>query len=235
MARLALTPQLDHLLASVEAARATLDAEAIHQVRVTSRRLRVFLVLAGVPVLQSDLRWLAGALSRVRDLDVVADSALGERGPFAEWLGSQRTLARAEAMAVLRHPRLEGLLQALATVEPVRRRAAVPRSARLDDAVETAWVALERAEETTQALEALHRVRRRARAARYAREWLELDVSEPRRLQEAAGAVCDVIALRALLLEFDAASPGRAVKDARGLEQTLRETLLPMLRSSAGR
>ena len=47
--------------------------------------------------------------------------------------------------------------------------------------------------------EALHALRRKLRRVRYAREWLGLDASVHERAQEALGAVCDVLALEALL------------------------------------
>lgn len=223
--RLALTPQLEHLRASVEAARATLDPEAIHQARVASRRLRVFLTLAQVPVLHDDLRWLARALSRLRDLDVVR--AEGLRGPFSAWLGRQHVKARHEARVVLQHPRLEGLLKALAFVEPVSERKARTQRDRLVGEVDDAWAALSAAR-PPKALDALHRLRRRARSARYASEWLGLDVTPFRRLQEAAGAACDVMALAVLVEEYEQATKA-ASTDAVRLVATVREQLVPVL------
>jgi CHAD domain-containing protein len=223
--RLALTPQLEHLRASVEAARATLDPEAIHQARVASRRLRVFLTLAEVPVLRDDLRWLARALSRLRDLDVVRGEGL--RGPFRRWLEGQHAEARHEASVVLQHPRLEGLVMALASIEPVSRRKARTQRDRLVGEVDDAWAALSAAQ-PPQALDALHRLRRRARSARYANEWLGLDATPFRRLQEAAGAACDVMALAALVEAYGQATKA-ASADAVRLEAMVREQLVPAL------
>ncbi|MCU0695088.1 MAG: CHAD domain-containing protein [Myxococcaceae bacterium] len=203
MARLTLTPQLEHLRASVEAARATLEPEAIHQARVASRRLRVFLTLGGVHVLRDDLRWLARALSRLRDLDVAMAERFG--GDFGRWLTAQHEVARRAATDVLQHPRLDGVLRALSFVGPVPKRLALERRSLLVDAVETAWIDLRKASRAG-ALEALHRVRRRARSARYASEWLGAEPGPFRRLQEAAGAACDVMALGALVREYEAAT-----------------------------
>ncbi|MDX2011439.1 MAG: CHAD domain-containing protein [Myxococcaceae bacterium] len=229
MARLTLTPQLEHLRASVEAARSTLDVEAIHQARVASRRLRVFLSLGDVHVLHDDLRWLARGLSRVRDLDVVQAEGLG--GDFGHWLRAQHEAARVDARAVLEHPRLDGLLRALAFVEPLSRRQAEARREALVDEVEAAWGAFREAP-GHEVLEALHRLRRRARSARYASEWVGAETAPFRRLQEAAGAACDVIALGALVREYEAQASVTSA-DAPQLEAVVRERLVPALLAQA--
>lgn len=223
--RLTLTPQLEHLRACVEAARATLEPEAIHQARVASRRLRVFLTLAQVPVLHDDLRWLSRGLSRLRDLDVVR--AEGWRGPFAAWLDAEHVAARRDAAALLQQPRLEGLLRALAVVAPLRKRQARTGHEAFIEAVDEAWDALGDAR-PAEVLSALHRLRRRARSARYACEWLGLDAARYRQLQEAAGAACDVIALAALVRAFERDTRG-ASSDAARLLEAVRARLVPPL------
>ncbi|MCA2981413.1 MAG: CHAD domain-containing protein [Myxococcaceae bacterium] len=223
MARPSLTPMLEHLRASVEAARATLAPEAVHQVRVASRRLRVFLTLAQVPVLRGDLRWLARALSRVRDLDVVLEAGVDASGPFSRWLRRQRVAAHREAARALAQPRVDGVLRALSTVAPLARRRALEQSQTLDGAVDEAWRGLRAAAPAT-VLEALHRLRRCARSARYAREWLGRDASAPRWVQEVAGPACDVIALSRLVREFEGEGAGR---DSARLLAVVRARLLP--------
>src|SRR6266699_6169114 len=50
------------------------DAEALHDFRVATRRSRALLrPSSGVDELQRELRWLAGLLGPVRDLDVLID------------------------------------------------------------------------------------------------------------------------------------------------------------------
>jgi CHAD domain-containing protein len=178
-----------------------------------------------VPVLHDDLRWLSRGLSRLRDLDVV--SAEGWRGPFAAWLDAEHVAAQRDAAALLQHPRLEGLLRALAVVAPLRRRPARDGHEALVDAVDAAWKALRDARPAG-VLSALHRLRRRARSARYACEWLGLDASRFRLIQEAAGAACDVVALAGLVEAFER-DTSAASSDAARLVATVRKALVPAL------
>ncbi|MCH7231634.1 CHAD domain-containing protein [Glycomyces sp. L485] len=78
------------------------EADAVHQMRVATRRLRSLLsaygdLYAEIPVSRQRLRWLAGVLGEVRDLEVL-------RMRFAEHLGQDRPqwfdeLAEAERRA----------------------------------------------------------------------------------------------------------------------------------------
>lgn len=70
--------QVRELLSHEKAARRGKDAEAVHQMRVQTRRLRAALALFSSVVRpprragRARLRWVSRALGRVRDLDVVA-------------------------------------------------------------------------------------------------------------------------------------------------------------------
>ena len=75
------------------------DPEWVHQMRVGTRRLRACLGLLqpllpapGVAAVAAELRWLAAALGRCRDLDVYVDELLA---PLARAAGPDSTLAHA--------------------------------------------------------------------------------------------------------------------------------------------
>jgi CHAD domain-containing protein len=102
--------------------------EEIHQLRVAARRLRVALRLFGrlLPTndaarFRADLKWFAGSLGDVRDLDVYAENfraylrtlPLEQRGGLSGYqlyLRRERAEARARAAEVAASPRLAGLV-----------------------------------------------------------------------------------------------------------------------------
>lgn len=103
------------------------DPEAVHQMRVAIRRLRVTLRLGTDtgPELRAELGWLGGELGTVRDLDVLAQrlatsaSALGsaDADGVAELLSAlhdARVTTRATLRGVLNDERYRSLLRALA-------------------------------------------------------------------------------------------------------------------------
>jgi CHAD domain-containing protein len=103
------------------------DPEAVHQMRVASRRMRVTLRLGTDigPELRAELGWLGGELGTVRDLDVLAQrlatsaSALGsaDADGVAELLTAlhdARVTTRATLRGVLNDERYRALLRALA-------------------------------------------------------------------------------------------------------------------------
>jgi CHAD domain-containing protein len=128
---MATAPPVDRLHESLEQQLAELelhepgvrvgDSEALHQFRVATRRSRALLrPCAGVDDLQRELRWLAGMLGPVRDLDVLIEHVrslvdeLGEdrRGGEAivSGLEKKRENARAELRAALDSERYPNLL-----------------------------------------------------------------------------------------------------------------------------
>ena len=160
------------------------DVEALHQVRVIARRLRVWLALAGLHVLQGDLRWLCRETSALRDLDVL-DEVL-----TAEGRATLRPPAVRRARDALRSSRVDGVVAALRVLPAldVERARAASRAfeARLDVL-------------RAQTDDELHALRRQVRRARYAREWLEEDTAGLRQLQAALGPLADLAALRRLV------------------------------------
>ena len=179
------------------AARAGLSSEAVHEVRVTGRRLRAFLTLGRQHVLVDDLRWLVGSMGRLRDLDVALETPVGAAGPFHEWLAAARAADAGEARRVLQHPRLEALLMALERVQPVSKRSAQQALDRLDVKLKATLKAA-RGDAT---IEALHELRKAVRRKRYAFEWLGRDASTLQATQSLMGEACDLNLLKRLLAE----------------------------------
>jgi CHAD domain-containing protein len=186
---------LRHLEDNVPIARAGLDPEGAHQMRVAIARLRVWLALGGWRVLDDDLRWLRGRIAPVRDLDVQL-----QRDPPAPWaatLRRRRGRAQRELVVTLDGPRFSSLLGALACLPPVstsRARREVPSMARR--ALRRARAASDRGYRD---LESIHRLRCAVRRLRFALEWLGADAGDLARAQDALGEACDAgVALRSL-------------------------------------
>ena len=135
------------LLANEGGARAGLDDEFVHAMRVATRRLRGVLRMFA-PVFHEEaagrvaeeLRWLAGVLGAVRDLDVyIADvpvylerleAPTPDYGFYLESLARRRTTARREMLRALsgeRYTALKALIEAL-TAEPHEAKARSLRS-----------------------------------------------------------------------------------------------------------
>jgi CHAD domain-containing protein len=201
-----LEQQLDELEAKEPGTRAG-DAEALHDFRVATRRSRALLrPCSGVDELQRELRWLAGLLGPVRDLDVLIEHVAGlvaqldgDREGGEELLlvlVAQRDDARRELYAGLDSERYQALL--------VRFRDELPRlggtdGARLRRVAARELRRLERAradlaEDPADA--ELHRVRIKAKRTRYAAELAARSGGKRlKRLAEAAKDLQDVIGL----------------------------------------
>jgi CHAD domain-containing protein len=162
------------------------DVEGLHDVRTSARRLRVWLRLADLRVLEDDLRWLCRETSALRDLDVF-DALL-----TADARAALRPTAQAQAHAALKSKRLDGVVFALKTLGACAERDAHQVLAKLERT-------LARAKPRRLDSEAIHAYRRKLRRVRYAREWLGLDAREHERAQETLGVVCDVLALERLI------------------------------------
>lgn len=121
--------------ANTEGTLLDLDPEFLHDVRVATRRARFALRLLrpvfGAPsceALREELRWIAGLLGEVRDLDVFRiqvgkDLARAQIAPedgawITEELGRQRDRARAVLVPALQSDRFRSLIQALRNLEP---------------------------------------------------------------------------------------------------------------------
>jgi triphosphatase len=132
VAHVVVRAQLAALLEHEPAARVGEDPEAVHQMRVATRRLRAGLRLfadvspAPVDELLGELKWLAECLGAVRDLDVQIESVrtvATELRPSAEALApllaafeSRRATARHDMLQALNGPRYVALVSALSAV-----------------------------------------------------------------------------------------------------------------------
>lgn len=187
MSTIGLDRWLQHLQEHLPIAQEGRDPEGVHQVRVAVRRLRVWLRLAGLRVLEDDLAWLVRAAGEVRDLEVLLLNNHLPKG-FRRWAASRLQAARAHFEPLLETPRLAGLLQALSNLPPLDTTLAQTRLRRFVRQVER------KAKEWQQegSLEHLHALRRALRRLRYAREWLGQDSQPIKLLQEAFGRVGDL-------------------------------------------
>ena len=161
-ARLAAAAQSAELRRHAKAARKGKDPEAIHQMRVATRRMRAALRalrfhVAAPKTLRARLTWLARRLGAVRDHDVILTllwserlpaAAAGERSRLAALiarLARRRAKAHARLADALRRPRYRKLLDDLAAFaerprllggeEPVAARVLAEWSARLGEAI----------------------------------------------------------------------------------------------------
>jgi CHAD domain-containing protein len=157
------------------------EAEGVHDLRVLSRRLLVWLELAEVRVLRDDLKWLLRETSALRDLDVF-DALLTREGRAV-----LRPPAVARAQTALRSKRVLGLTTAFRALGTIRRR----RASRLLQPLERALVKARFKKNE----EGVHSLRKLVRRVRYAREWVEVSAGELSHVQNVLGVVCDVLAL----------------------------------------
>lgn len=183
----AVAEQLDELLAWDRAVRAEAD-DAVHQMRVTTRKMRSLMraspdSFALPDGLLDELRELANILGAARDAEVLAEryrDALDGlppelvRGPVRERLidGAEcryRTGLR-HSLAALRSPRYFRLLDALeaviATASPTDQEAAPVTVAAAANKVRKAAKAARRADDKGRD-DAIHRIRKRAKRLRY--------------------------------------------------------------------
>jgi CHAD domain-containing protein len=192
-----LTPWLEKLRTLASATKEKLDAEAVHDLRVAASRLRVWLALSGMRVLQDDLSWLRRSAEPLRDLDVVFER-LGSR-TWARELGVRRELLVDEFIATLSGSRVQGLLAALEVLPPLPAKSARKGTVDLKEDVERQGARAGRDEDD---LEPIHRLRRRVRKLRYAVEWQGEECSRLEGLQEALGEVGDLATAHKHLTEI---------------------------------
>jgi CHAD domain-containing protein len=202
---IAATRWLTDLEQHVPIARAGVDPEGAHQVRVATARLRVWLALGGWRVLIDDLGWLRAHAARVRDLDV----HLGRQPPeeIAQRLVSEHARAHRELCVALDSQRTSGLMRALSYMPPLSREDAAPRMAKL------ARLTLRRFRVATadpEDVAALHRARCALRRLRYALDWLDACPPELIALQDEVGEVGDRLAALRQLDAVADANHGRA-------------------------
>lgn len=168
------------------------DSRSVHQMRVAARRMRAALRLFGEDLpsseaehLNAELKWAAGQLGHVRDLDVqlkrLGETA-AERGlegrlmRYTEWLLMERHAAQEELLAALDSARFADLTASLQAIDAWQ-----PLSAE-----DTAGAAARRMRRTFRALDKrartltpdaptaeFHKARIRAKRVRYAAEFFE--------------------------------------------------------------
>jgi CHAD domain-containing protein len=192
LVRAVLAAQRTAILENDEATRQGRDPEALHQMRVATRRARALLGRAsGVfepereEKLRAELAWLGGVLGGVRDLDVLiahlrteADTlAPGERvalKPLFSRLAADRRKARDSLLRALKGARYRRLLDALAEAAVVQSTA--NGQVKLDKRAGKEFgrlVRSMRALPNEPADEELHRLRKLGKRARYAAELAE--------------------------------------------------------------
>jgi CHAD domain-containing protein len=216
---------VERLRAQLAVARRGLDPEGVHQARVAARRLRAWLTLRGreesSEELDEALRWLIGGLGRVRDLDVLLQSPLGQDPRVAPLLSRRRAVARRAEVKLLDSRRLKGVLARLAKLPRLRlrhRKRALRRAFKKAERALEAWreaSAPGRRARPRAELRAVHRVRRALRRLRYLLEWLGVDVRALVPVQSALGAIQDLSLLQGLLSGTDLAiAADQAVAEA---------------------
>lgn len=185
------------------------DVDGVHHLRTTTRRLRSTLRLFAPLIdpswsqrehLEAELKWLAGLIGAVRDVDVLRDRlsdagrALGILEALAPLFADldQRHAAASEALAsALQSERNEALIVLLAdasAILPMTDKAWSPCREVLPVLVRHSWKTLKRGaralrDDTPD--EEFHEVRKRAKAARYAAEAVRKSLDRgPRRSAE---------------------------------------------------
>lgn len=184
------------------------DANGVHQVRVSARRLRVWLGFKGHASLDEELRWVCDELALMRDLEIFAEAL------SAKALNRLRVRAAQRAVEALDSPRWDALRKALEQTRAPRKSRARRVLQKLEQKLEA-----RRATMTSGDGLALHALRRSIRRVRYAREWLGFEASDLAAEQERLGTVCDLLALQAFAKSQRAEVPSPLTEAiARGFE-----------------
>jgi CHAD domain-containing protein len=192
LVRAMLAVQRSAILENDGAARQGRDPEAVHQMRVATRRARALLRTAtGVlepereAKLRAELAWLGGVLGGVRDLDVLITHLQSEADtleptdrvalkPLFSGLAAERRKARTTLVRALKSARHRRLLDELA--EPAVRKPTLNGRIKLDKRAGKEFERLVKAMHTLPSEptdEELHRVRKLGKRARYAAELTE--------------------------------------------------------------
>ena len=217
-------PPLEHLLFQIRTqyeaivrndpgVRLAVDPEAVHDMRVATRRLRAMLRAAADMVepewsepLRDELKWLAGELGPLRDADAVPEDLRAETSGFqgddrrgadrlVELVEEDRRAAHARAIAALRGERYLALLQEL------ERAARAPHVRSAEVALEgIARTEFRKLRDEARRISAdssdheVHALRIRGKRARYAAELAETAVGKrARRFLEHAKRFQDVV------------------------------------------
>jgi CHAD domain-containing protein len=156
------------------------DAEGVHQLRRTIRRIRAWLRMGDERALEEELQWLAHELSPLRDLDVL-DEVLNRHTSR-----SARPMAIQQAVLALNSERWRALRASLEKVSPPKKKDGERRLKDLEKELEKFKV---------DDSESLHALRRLIRRVRLTRKWLGESTEDLDGVQKALGAFCDVLLL----------------------------------------
>lgn len=177
-------PLLAVLREALADARRGRKERGVHRLRVVTRRLDVWLRLAGMRALRDDLRWLRAMAGPVRDLDVLLAQHAGHEG--AEGLHADRALALVSLVAGLDAGRTAALVTALSLLPPI--------------SAARAWAGAQRLADRLVALpcdptnpDDVHRRRRLVRRLRYAMELVGGPTAALVALQDRLGLVSDAL------------------------------------------
>jgi CHAD domain-containing protein len=227
------------------------ESEAIHQFRISLRRLRALLRLYQ-PLLQQnwfkryreELRFLAHSMGVLRDIDVLQqnladgavmlDDSMGDAlAPLREALAERRRQQHEQIRALLKSPRYEALLHSLPS-DPFKQASAdvrmtpAKRIEPLARALQHAGAGLSRDSSPAE----FHRLRVRIKRLRYALESLETEknnhtkrsAKELRVAQRILGLHHDLVTAMSWLHEFAASAmvPGPSLLAAGALYEVLR-------------
>ena len=221
VAAAAIAAQLSAMTAEHDQA-VTGDVEAIHRLRVATRRLRAALRMLRevapsneAESAADELGWLCGVIGAVRDLDVLAE-LLQERamrleadfiralGPISVTLQQQRATEQERLVAALESERYRGLVQRLGAIAPEPAADSVTLGAVAARLVRSPLRAALRAGaglDDASPADALHRLRIRVKKLRYALEPLRAVGGKPtrrmlrrlERVQERVGLYHDAV------------------------------------------
>jgi CHAD domain-containing protein len=259
--RYLLAAQLRELEAHDPGVRTGDDSEDLHRFRVATRRTRA-IVRATRPLLGTtlahladELKWLAGLLGPVRDLDVLLDhlraeaETLGDEretaGKLIASLESERDRRRRELLTALRSPRYAALLTSFAGA--IEQLAAHETDGKLKPLAATQMRKLRKAasklDENPSDIE-LHALRKRAKRARYAAELLgskkvEQYIEALEELQDVIGENQDAVVaterLRQTAAPDTALAAGRLIERERERRHEARSKFPAALRTALRR
>jgi CHAD domain-containing protein len=250
--RALLTRQLRELERHDPGVRRGAHAEDLHQFRVATRRTRA-VIRATRPLLgdlltplEDELKWLAGVLGPVRDLDVLIERLRAEAGALdhdrgavevlVATLEAERTVVRDALLAALESPRYLALLSAFeASVAslPVLDVSGVLRPLAAGELERLSKAARRLPDEPTD--DELHAVRIRAKRARYSAELAALDggpaieryVAALKDLQDVIGEHQDAVVAEAQLRRIaraqTAVAAGRLIERDRARRRDRRD------------
>jgi CHAD domain-containing protein len=190
------------------------EDDAVHQMRVTVRRLRSalatyrpFLDAERTEPLRAELKWLAALLGEVRDAEVLRRRLrrwAAQHGPgpssidaIRAALAEQRAVGRARLLTELDGERYRALIAGLASADGLPWAAGAPSEKALRKRVRRDWrrlaKAVDKADHATSSgrrRERLHEVRKKAKRTRYTAESLrEVFGKDAERLVKAAKSI----------------------------------------------